>query len=239
MKKLLLAGAASLVLAVPAMAADLGQPPVIAPVYNWTGFYFGGNGGYGLGNSSTNYTAIGLTPFSTSQSMNSWVAGGQLGFNWQFNENWVFGAEADIQGTGQNSTATLPSLGIAGSFEQRLPFFFTARLRLGFLPVDSWMLYVTGGAAYGEVETNATVTTTAATSMSSSTNIGWTVGGGTELLISGAWTAKLEYLYVDLGTVSTPGTGTFPTLNTGSHVTESIVRVGVNYQFGTPVVPKY
>ena len=63
MKKLLLAGVASLVLTVPAMAADLGQPPVIAPVYNWTGFYFGGNGGYGLGNSSTNYTAIGQSRF--------------------------------------------------------------------------------------------------------------------------------------------------------------------------------
>ena len=126
MKKLLLASVASLVLAVPAMAADLGQPPVIAPVYNWTGFYFGGNGGYDWGNSSTKNTAIGLTPFSTSQSMNSWVAGGQLGFNWQFNKNWVLGAEADIQGTGQNSTATLPSLAIAGSFEQSVPFFHRA-----------------------------------------------------------------------------------------------------------------
>jgi outer membrane immunogenic protein len=274
MKKILLAGVALISIASgSAMAADLAarpvytKAPVMAPVYNWTGFYIGGNGGYSWGRSATNYTVTGLPAFSTSQNMNGWVGGGQAGYNWQFNQNWVFGVEADIQGTGQNGTATLPSVVFipppgatalpntttTASLQSKLPWFGTARLRLGVLPSDQVLLYVTGGLAFGEVQSNASFATAtafpggpviasaASASSANSTRAGWTIGGGAEWVISGPWTAKLEYLYVDLGSVANTftGIGSYPTLGTSSHITDSILRVGVNYRFGGPVVARY
>jgi outer membrane immunogenic protein len=76
--------------------------------------------------------------------------------------------------------------------------------------------------------------------------VGWTVGAGVEGVISGNWTAKLEYLYIDLGNVSgsfaTPliaPSGAFATSSYSSHITDNIVRVGINYRFSGPVVAKY
>ena len=282
MKKLLLTAATlvALTAAGSAGAADLAvKAPPLAPVYDWTGFYIGVNGGYSWGNSSTVYAGPGFTPFSTSQSLDGGVFGGQIGYNWQFNHVGIFGVEADIQGTGQDGTAALPTVvttaivfpaagtGLAsilpvatttatGSLAQKLPWFGTARLRLGFLPADHWMLYVTGGLAFGEVDTTATVTTTTVTTLAgtpigtttataaasgSGTNLGWTVGGGAEWALSGRWTAKLEYLYVDLASFNNAFTGLgpiYPSLYTGSHVTDNIVRAGVNFQFG-PGGPYY
>jgi outer membrane immunogenic protein len=278
---------ASMALAVmtagPALAADL---PVKAPVYkampapvsDWTGFYIGLNGGYSWGSSATDYTT-GVPAFSTSQPMDGWVFGGQAGYNWQINQSWLIGLEADLQATGQDGTATLPTsagattcvvnttvappcttTASAGSFEQKLPWLGTARLRLGVLPGDHWLLYATGGLAVGEIESNATVSTVTTitagsasgpvigtptiagvAASSNTTKAGWTLGGGVEWVLSGQWTAKLEYLYVDLGTVTNTlaGLGSFSSLATSSHVTDNIVRVGVNYRFGGPVVAKY
>jgi outer membrane immunogenic protein len=291
MRKLLLGSTALLALAVsaPVMAADLPAAPVYKapalvplPVYDWTGFYVGVNGGYSWGKSATDYTVTGFAPFSTSQSMNGWVFGGQAGYNWQFNRNWIFGLEADLQATGQHGTAALPGLSTTvtipclpttnicfptvttttttGSVEQKLPWLGTARARLGFLPADRWMLYVTGGLAFGEVETSAAASSTTTTTLglggpvvgtttataaasANTTRAGWTVGAGSEWVISGPWTAKVEYLYVDLGNVSNnftfAGLPGAPVVTTSSHVTDNIVRVGLNYRFGGPVVAKY
>jgi outer membrane immunogenic protein len=287
MKKLMLAsvGLAALVVAAPAMAADLPAAPVykapaVVPmqIYDWTGFYVGLNGGYSWGRSASDFTFTGFPLFSATQNLNGWVAGGQAGYNWQFNRNWIFGVEADLQATGQKGTlnavagpacVVTPGAGApttttcttsTASLEQKLPWLGTGRLRLGFLPNDHWMLYVTGGVAVGEVETDASLTTTTTTSFSingvtfpgatttalalanaNTTRVGWTVGAGTEWVISGPWTAKLEYLYVDLGNVSNTfvGVGPIPTVTTSSHVTDNIVRVGLNYRFGSPVVARY
>ena len=80
----------------------------------------------------------------------------------------------------------------------------------------------------------------------SSTRVGWTVGAGIEGAIGGNWTAKLEYLYIDLGNISgsfvTPivaPSGNFVTASYNSHVTDNVLRVGVNYRWGGPVVAKY
>jgi outer membrane immunogenic protein len=279
MKKLLLGGAtlAALTLGGAAMAADLPAPvykaPVVAPpIYDWTGFYIGVNGGYSWGRSETDFNFVGFPLFSTSENLNGWVFGGQAGYNWQFNRNWLFGVEADIDATGQKGSLiagvgptctvnTIPGAlsvttctSTAATFEQKLPWLGTGRLRFGFLPTDHWLLYVTGGVAFGEVETDAALTTTtavttplgttvtAATASTSSnvTRVGWTVGAGTEWVVSGPWTAKLEYLYVDLGTVNNAYTvGGVPFLTANSRVTDNIVRVGLNYRFGGPVVARY
>lgn len=285
MKKLLLGAVAAFVLplAGPALAADLPvkapvyKAPVAAPFYDWTGFYVGLNGGYSWGRSETDFSVAGVPLFSTSQNLNGWVFGGQAGYNWQFNRNWLFGLEADLQATGQKGTLGLPGITVGpicpgpaavalpcttatttAGFEQKLPWLGTARARFGFLPADQVLLYVTGGLAFGEVESTGTVnvsTTTAflpngpvvgttvasASASNNTTHAGWTVGAGAEWVISGPWTAKVEYLYVDLGTVSNSftGLGALALLGTSSHVTDNIARIGINYRFGGPVVAKY
>jgi len=278
MKKLLLAGAAlaALTVAGSAVAADLEVPayksePLIVPVYDWTGFYIGVNAGYSFGNSSNTYTITGFPPFTSSTHMGGDVIGGQAGYNWQVNRNWVIGIEADFQGTGQKGTdspapivnsscvggmfCTTTSNGV--SMDQTLDGFGTARARFGFVPWDHLMLFVTGGAAFGEIATTATANTTVSTTLGgtpfgptvatvSSANfanwrVGWTVGGGAEWVLSGPWTAKVEYLFVDLGSYSNtvPANPTVPSTLINSHVTDSIVRVGINYRFGGPVVARY
>ena len=136
------------------------------------------------------------------------------------------------------------------------------RGRIGPTVTPRVLLYVTGGLAYGEVKTyeavngvnitgqNGTNTSTStpvfAAFGNTSTRVGWTVGAGIEGAIAGNWTAKLEYLYIDLGTVSasfltpiTTPTGGLLGIRYSSHITDNILRVGLNYHFGGPVVAKY
>lgn len=244
--------------------------PLIVPTYDWTGFYIGVNGGYSRGNSANSYTITGLAPFADSTHMNGDVFGGQAGYNWQVTSSLVVGIEADVQGSNQKGTDTPPPIVttncVAGIFctttsngvsmDQTMNWFATARARVGFVPWDHLMLYATGGGAFGEVAATATANTTTSstlfgtplgtTTTISSANFanrraGWTVGGGAEWVLSGPWTAKLEYLFVDLGSYSNtvPGNPTVPSTLINSHVTDNIVRVGINYRFGGPVVASY
>ena len=125
---------------------------------------------------------------------------------------------------------------------QKLEWFATLRGRLGATVTPGALAYVTAGLAVGEIMTAGTVFgidgngKPVNTIVSShNTKAGWTVGGGIEGRLAGNWTAKLEYLYLDLGTVSTVPT---PAMNAtvatafNSRVTDNIVRVGVNYKFG-------
>jgi outer membrane immunogenic protein len=260
MKKLLCAGAmlASFAVIQSASAADLAlkAPPPPPVVDEWTGWYAGLNLGGSWGRSSTTYTGVGFAPFATSQNMDGVLGGGQFGYNWQFNRSWVLGVEADIQGTGQRGTANLativippivgtftpgtPGITSVGTLTQKLPWFGTVRARLGVEPSSNWLLYVTGGLAYGEIRstlnTNALTTTGVATATSASINnnrTGWTAGVGSEWMFAHQWSAKLEYLYMDYGHISDGfiGTGSFATVAINSHVTDNVVRAGVNYHF--------
>ena len=132
-------------------------------------------------------------------------------------------------------------------YAQKLPWFGTARARIGFTPLDRWLVYATGGLAYGEITTDASVTVAGAGTSAASfsqTRVGWTAGAGVEAALGGGWTAKVEYLHLDFGSFS----NTYLALNLGraftgfiagsSHVTDEIVRVGVNYRLAA-VVAKY
>jgi outer membrane immunogenic protein len=258
MKKLLFAGAmlASFATIQSASAADLAlkAPPPPPIVDEWTGWYVGLNLGGSFGRSSTTYTGAGFAPFTTSQHLDGVVGGGQVGYNWQFNRNWLIGLEADIQGTSERGTANLPTIVIppivgvavvpgitsAATLTQKLPWFGTVRARLGVEPTSNWLLYVTGGLAYGEIRSTlntAAVTTTgvatATTATVNNTRAGWTVGAGSEWMFAKQWSAKLEYLYMDFGhfTDGFIGTGSFATVAINSHVTDNVVRAGVNYHF--------
>jgi outer membrane immunogenic protein len=129
---------------------------------------------------------------------------------------------------------------------QKIDWFGTVRGRAGVLVTPKVLLYATGGLAYGEVNSSESIGVVPTAFSRSTTNVGWTVGAGVEGAIGGNWTAKLEYLYVDLGNVS----GSFLTTNAAfgggvlasnysSRITDNVLRVGFNYRFDSPVVAKY
>lgn len=217
------------------------------PTANWSGLYAGLNGGGGIARSKSSYGSgtafdhFALVP-------DGYLGGGQIGYNWQA-ANWVYGLEADIQGTSLKDDTNclfLCNLNAAANVRQSLPWFGTVRGRIGY-SVGSTLFYGTGGLAYGEVKNDVTTSAVGVTAAASFKTIktGWTVGGGMESpleffgMFGKNWTVKTEYLYVDLGS-SNDGysVGALPfTLNT--KVQEHIVRGGINYHFNTPVVAKY
>ncbi len=250
----------------PRKAPVYKAPPVYVDPWSWTGVYVGLNAGYSWGRSNTDaaFTTGAAVLFAANNSfnLNGWLGGGQIGANWQTG-NWVLGIEADIQATGQKGgfdfvcptgicaapfgvIALFPGGPVTASLNQKLQWFGTVRGRAGVTVTPTVLAYVTGGLAYGELKsdllvsgTNAGVAASAAFS-SSTTKAGWTVGAGLEGRLGGNWTAKIEYLYVDLGSVAV---GPFVTpivaiggaplaVNLNSRITDNILRVGVNYKFG-------
>jgi iron complex outermembrane recepter protein len=170
------------------------------------------------------------------------------------------GVEADLNYSGQRArmragcpgevcnpalvgVASDPSVLALSDQGQKLEWFATLRGRLGATVTPGALAYVTGGLAVGEIMTAGTVFgfdgdgNPVNTIVSShNTKAGWTVGGGIEGRLAGNWTAKLEYLYLDLGTVSTvPTPAANATVATAfnSRVTDNIVRAGLNYKFDT------
>jgi outer membrane immunogenic protein len=191
-----------------------------APAVNWTGFYAGVNGGYGWGSSNLFQSSTGLT--TDDFRVDGAVFGGQIGYNFQI-QNVVAGIETDIAWSGIKGSSTSPAC--ATACETKNTWLGTTRARLG-MPLGAggaWLPYVTGGVAYGEVKVSDTGISR------SSTQVGWTVGGGAEYMFAPAWSARLEYLYVDLGKFTTIGDGTAPPFDVKFHT--SIVRAGVNYHF--------
>jgi len=196
--------------------------------YTWTGFYFGGNAGYGWGDGETRFeplpdaaTFLFLEPQSHDADPNGFIGGGQIGYNWQWNKWLVLGAEADFQGTDIEGDKTIspvispsgaPSPLVTDSFlrtHERMQWFGTARGRIGFVPWCRLLIYGTGGLAYGNVDFSGDslfVDTTAPPPgvevhpvSKVETKTGWTAGGGIEYAIGHHWTVKAEYLYYDLG----------------------------------------
>jgi outer membrane immunogenic protein len=230
------------------LASDMAvKAPMTAPsaVYNWTGWYAGLSVGDGWGESKNTFNANfpPLTPAgSDTTQVNGVIGGGQLGYNWQ-SGTWVLGVETDIQSAeqrGSNNTAcSLAGCIIAGSTiadTEKLTWFGTTRARVG-VTSGGWLAYVTGGAAYGGI--NAIGITTlpgvgTITVAKSSTQTGWTVGGGIEASLTGAWTWKVEYLYMDLGTLSASAPDPFiagAIVGGSDHLTDNILRAGVNMHF--------
>ncbi len=228
---ILLAGglrAAAAADALPPPPPPLPPPPAILPmpvvqVFSWTGFYIGGNAGWGFTNGSGTFTtALGADPFTVKT--NGFVGGAQLGYNWQTGP-MVFGAEADFQGTAASGSLSATS-GPTVSATAKTPWFGTLRGRVGYA-IDSVLLYATGGAVYGDSSWNGSVSTVGNFS-SATTFWTWTVGAGVEAAFWGCWSAKLEYLFA--GTPSS--TPNVPTVTAVSgNAGANIIRVGLNYHF--------
>ena len=198
------------VLAAPfaANAADLRAPTYKAPAYvaplapSWTGFYVGLNAGYAFGDAD--WSAGGdLSP-------SGFLVGGTIGYNLQTG-SWVWGIEADLAWSNMDDT-------VASGHATELPWFGTARGRIGYAGWGSMMPYITAGAAFAGVENSVGPASV------SETRVGWTAGVGLEYMVWTNWSMKFEYLYADLGAADAPGPGAVD-------MTSHIVRAGLNYRF--------
>ncbi|MDJ0450227.1 outer membrane beta-barrel protein [Methylocystis sp. JR02] len=209
------------------------------------------------------------------------IGGGQIGYNWQFYNSFVVGVEADIQGVAASRRNAISSAALQNpsftnllvqttSVSRSLDYIGTVRGRLGWLATPTLLIYGTGGLAYGGVSLNYGSVGTELRDASlpnsyfsaatfSDTRVGWTAGGGVEWMFWPNWSAKVEYLYYDLGSVTVAGS---PLVNIGGPASAvpggtyssafpqvttrfngNIVRAGLNYHFNwgapAPVVAKY
>jgi outer membrane immunogenic protein len=219
MKRLVLAGISALAVVTmmnAANAADMPRRqamPTKAPsyvqAYNWTGGYVGINGGLGWGRSDDS------APFASGSFKTSGgVVGGTLGYNYQMGQT-VFGVEGDVDWSNIRGSATC---GAAFSCETKNNWLGTARGRVGYA-FDRFMPFVTGGLAVGDVKS-----TVSGIGAATNTKAGWTLGGGVEAALTGPWTAKVEYLYADLGRSSS-------VLGSDTRFNTNLVRAGLNYRF--------
>ena len=245
--------------------------------YNWTGFYVGGNVGYGLSNINNDF-AFAQPLFlggnatlngSDANRINGAIGGGQFGYNWQI-KNYLLGIEADLQVSGQKNSTVLNSaiVNFAGitpgsnptaiTYSDKLGLLSTLRGRFGFIS-GPWLMYGTGGLAIGRLNSNGVIAPGAPPGVpgvtnlpgawdQSTTKIGWTIGLGVESAITSNWSWKVEYLYLNFGSVS--GSATLPATNCyagpggcfnasapgnaniSSKFSDNIVRVGLNYKLG-------
>jgi opacity protein-like surface antigen len=217
-------------------AADpqLFKAPAAASRNDWSGFYVGVEGGGDWGRSKHINNANNITP---DFAVNGGVLGGTIGYNAQFGGAWLFGLEGDVSWMNADGSASnlAPNFKPESSSETREHWLSTARVRLGAVPADHMLAYVTGGVALADVEAVAHQESGDSFSQSHIRG-GWTAGAGIEYAIDKNWSAKLEYLHVGLNDA--------PYLNNlnsavagvnrggGVPLSDEMVRAGVNYRIG-------
>jgi len=191
-------------------------PAAFVPFFTWNGAYVGINGGYGFGKSTWTDPSGSI---AGNLNVTGGLGGGTLGYNMQFGSA-VFGLETDIDWSDISGTSTVG----CSSCTTRNMYIGTARGRLGYA-LDRFLPYFTGGMAYGDLKAS----TTGGLNFHH-TEIGWTVGGGLEYAFLNNLTAKIEYLYVDLGTMTCDAvcSGATPI---DVKFTTSLVRGGINFKF--------
>jgi outer membrane immunogenic protein len=218
----------------------------MAAGYNWSGFYLGVHGGYGWGRAeSDTFDAAGVLTTSTQRDTHGPFGGGQIGVNWQFHPNWLFGLEGDLSAASlKGSSSSCTVTGCAAS-DQTNRWFGTARARLG-LVFNNFLVYGTGGAAWMDNTVDRTIVCVGAgcpavstasvlvgqVASPSSTLGGWVVGGGIEWGFAPGWTAKIEYQHMEFQYTydfNYTLAGAFRRSDTDYHV--DTVRVGINYLF--------
>jgi outer membrane immunogenic protein len=221
-RKLAIAAALIGAALLPASAADLPRgpmvtkAPVIAPAFNWTGFYLGAYGGYAWGSGDTS-------------GFDGGIAGGTIGYNWQApGSMWVFGIEGDGGWTNFGDSLTVTGAGVTATAFSEAEAMATLRARLG-VAWDRTLFYVTGGGAWvsNEIGLNVTVAGIGTAGISDSQNhFGYVVGGGIEHAFLPNWSAKVEYLYLGLGSETYFGTAS------SGDVDVHTIKLGLNYRFG-------
>ena len=244
MKRILIvgAGAAFLGIAGPGYAADFPTmgPIAAARLFNWSGFYVGLNAGYSAGDTRINYD---LPAFAGTMYPAGFIGGAQVGYNWQ-SGSLVLGLEADLawRNGASNLGFAFPGGIDFALFHVEHNWLGTVRPRLGFA-ADNWLLYVTGGLAFGGLQhsyTESRPSTPGAirTASQDITRLGWTLGTGVEYAFGPQLSVGFEYLYVDLGRsiLALPAQViviAFPADSTRFRDTSHVVRAKLNWRFGS------
>ena len=225
-----IAGFAMLANSFSAEAADIprpvykGVPRSVIAYYNWTGFYAGINLGYGFGTS--NWDVLPTMQIKPK----GFLVGGTLGYNYQMG-SIVLGIEGDVDWSNvKGSVDCAPGF----TCDTSNSYLATFRGRIGYA-FDRFLPYFTAGGAYGDIKASVSLPAFGLTASSSKSQLGWTAGAGIEYAFLGSWTAKLEYLYVDLGSFNA---ATAPVVNNVTFK-ESIVRLGLNYKFAGPIFSRW
>lgn len=225
----------SVVMSTHAFAAE----PQPAPV-NWTGFYVGAHAGGVWSKYRLSDSTLGVTE-NANVNRGSWLAGGQIGYNWQFMRNWVVGAEADFSFTDLGGTAfTDPIPALAGlGFPVTVPVSVelrnmgTVRVRLGYA-FDRTLLYATGGMAWARDNASYVFFPGLVQMDAHLFHLGWAAGAGAEYAIDPHWSVRAEYLHADFGRVDE----TFISLPRTTALKADLVRLGLNYRFGAPMTAR-
>jgi outer membrane immunogenic protein len=230
----------------PAFGADL---PIYSkapapPVYDWNGFYVGvfGGGGYGNHNVNNQTGQSGtFTDFTANYSSQGGVAGGEAGYNWQ-SGSYVVGLEGDLFWSGMKGSDTIAFAqgafpGVTGVDADNLRWGGTVRARVGYT-IDRWMLFFTGGYAFGDIDHTNTAATIDKFTVHAN---GLTGGGGIAYAITNNVIGKFEYRYTNYNGYNRPGNpltpnGQFPYTTESTY---SVVTIGLDFKFGGPVVAKY
>lgn len=228
LRKLLLASAIS-VLAIPVVrAADVEAPPA---AYDWSGFYFGLQGGYAWGDSRSTDTISDTGEIHATAELDpeGIFGGAHAGYNIQLDDNIVLGIEADINASDIDaSTDEVFDEGSLTGFIHRseLDWFGSLRARAGFA-MDRFLPFVTGGLAVGHYKLNLDHGDDP--SKNDEVLAGWTVGGGFEYAFSDNFTGRIEYRYADYGTLNSTFDD-FPDEDLEADLSTQDVRVGVTYK---------
>jgi outer membrane immunogenic protein len=241
-KRVVFGAVAALVLGTTAAAAaDLplkAKAPAMEAIYDWTGFYIGIAGGGSLGTSTHIDRATGLGD-TLGYNVKGGLVGGTIGYNWQTGP-LVVGFEGDVSWVGEYGSHIDDGLNGDPTFQSftKETWLATARGRLGYA-LNNLLFYGTGGYAAAGVEAGVKSSiTNVLIASSTTTRSGWTAGGGLEWGFAPNWSAKFEWLYMKFE--SKP----FNTLlaegpRSSVPLDDNVVRAGINYRFGGPVVAKY
>jgi outer membrane immunogenic protein len=208
-------------------------PPVL---YTWSGGYVGLNGGVvGGADAISENGDLGVTTSGGGTMTAFGFTGGAAGgYNWQ-GGGWVLGIEADVSYIGLNGTQDSAAVNFVDITEHdsfETSWLSTVRGRAGYA-WGNWLMYLTAGAAVGDHKYDGVIRAFGIVHPSGDViKAGWTVGIGTEWMFVPGWTAKLEYLFADLGSETFTANVFASQVSVTGHLTEDMIRLGLNYKLG-------
>ena len=224
------AGLGMFALASSATAADMAlKAPAFKTIYDWTGFYLGGHFGYGGGSLGPDTNPLPEQGVFLPHSITGLIGGYQAGYNRQLSNHFVLGIEADASFTGPLDAPRLTP----APFNATIDYVGTLRGRIGYAH-GIWMPYLTGGFAWGHTHVNINEDPANSSNIISrvgDNQTGWTAGAGVEFAVSGNWSAKVEYDYIDLSRrmYDLSGFG-LPGVNVDPRI--HLFKFGLNYRLG-------
>ena len=238
MRKLILAAVLVFAGSAPTVAADMSGPgPILAaPVFTWDGFYVGAQlGTTAYGSSVQSFTALGGGT-TARYSISGLNGGGTIGYNFHLHRNFVLGLEGDLSAANiRGQGATSVTYGCGAICSTQVGWFGSIRGRAG-IAFDNVLVYATGGVAFARIQNQLG----APDLIAASTRAGWALGAGVEYAFNQNWSAKVEYMHFNFGTYvwtnAANGGANCIGLGCSTDARFGIIRVGVNYRFGGPVL---